>query len=597
MMKTVAKNSYLNQNNLTKHGRSIMTKQLLHLAALVLLVAALFNNPAYATTEKGDTLVIHMSDQAVTPWNEIIAADTAADGSQAHSVYELDPADGGWYPISSALVLNSDVAIIGGKRTAGQERPKILEKLNAGAWWMITANGSITFEGVHIMQIEETLGGNIGSWARAGLLLNSENCRVVIRDCIWDFTTGFSALINKNGLSLKVTNSLFRFNKPLDNGVWAGQGIDISAATLDTVIIQNCTWYGGGPFMLKTWESTENLFRMDHCSIVDFVQWPIHGVHWVNSEFTNNLFYNAYTMGEDATQIKGQDLDQLPFGVINIDTIYYDYNADSTVVTPNMTKEATRNLLVSNNNNFVKQNIKDYWAIASSGDTIYHGFVAPDPNFYDGFMNSRTRAMFENDVAWPGLVLENTTSLDPQFQNYFDYSDTLVNYSKYYYKYAWPDAKATAFMTDPDGEPLSPTDPMVYNLKVTNTTLRTASTSGGPIGDLTWELASGYNSTQAEIATDVKEINSLPTDFVLDQNYPNPFNPSTTINFSVNKASNVKLTVYNMLGQKVATLVDNFMNAGSYEVKFNASRLASGVYFYSLEAGSFKANKKMMLLK
>lgn len=574
-----------------------MTKQLLHLAALVLLVAAFFNNPAYATTEKGDTLVIHMSDQASTPWNEIIAADTASDGSQAHSVYELDPADGGWYPISSGLVVTSDVAIIGGKRTEGQERPKILEKLNAGAWWMMTANKSITLEGLHIMQIEQTTGGNISSWARAGLLLNGENCKVVIHDCIWDFTTGFTAYINKNGLSLEVTNSLFRFNKPLDNGVWAGQGIDISAAELDTVIIQNCTWYGGGPFMLKTWESTEKLFRMDHCTIVDFVQWPIHGVHWVNSEFTNNLFYNAYTMGEDSAQIKGQDLDQLPFGVINVDTIYYDYNADSTVTTPNMTKEATRNLLVSNNNNFVKQNIMDYWALCEADPATYHGFTAPDANFYDGFMNSRTRAMFENDAAWPGLVLENTTSLDPQFASYFDYADTLINYSKYYYSYAWPDAKATSFMLDPDGEPLSPTDPMVYNLKVTNATLRTASTSGGPIGDLTWELASGYNSTQAEIATDVKEINSLPTDFVLDQNYPNPFNPSTTINFSVNKASNVKLTVYNMLGQKVATLVNNFMNAGSYEVKFNASRLASGVYFYSLEAGSFKANKKMMLLK
>jgi hypothetical protein len=594
-MKIVAKkNSYCNQNNLTKHGRSIMTKQLLHLVALVLLVAAFFNNPAYATTEKGDTLVIHMSDQAVTPWNEIIAADTAADGSQAHSVYELDPADGGWYPISSGLVVTSDVSIIGGKRTVGQERPKILEKLNAGAWWMMTANKSITYDGLHIMQIEETIGGNISQWARSGLLLNGENCKVVIHDCIWDFTTGFTALINKNGLSLEVTNSLFRFNKPPENSVWAGQGLDISKAQLDTVIIQNCTWYGGGPFMLKTWESTEKFFKMDHCSIVDFVQWPIHGVHWVNSEFTNNLFYNAYTMGEDSVALSGQDPDRLPFGVINIDTIFYDYNADSSIATPNMTKEATRNLLVSNNNNFVKQNIKDYWAVATSGDTTYHGFVVPDPNFYDGFMNSRSRAMFENDATWPGLVLENTTSLDPQFQDYFDYSDTLITYSKYNYKYAWPNATKSSFMLDPDGEPLMPTDPMVYNLKITNSALRTASTTGGPIGDLTWELASGYNTPKI---TDVKEINSLPTDFVLEQNYPNPFNPSTTINFSVGKASNVKLTVYNMLGQKVATLVNNFMNAGSYEVKFNASRLASGIYFYSLEAGNMKLNKKMMLLK
>ncbi|OGU28299.1 MAG: hypothetical protein A2057_03665 [Ignavibacteria bacterium GWA2_35_9] len=140
-----------------------------------------------------------------------------------------------------------------------------------------------------------------------------------------------------------------------------------------------------------------------------------------------------------------------------------------------------------------------------------------------------------------------------------------------------------------------PTDPMVYNLKVTNAALRTASTTGGPIGDLTWELPEGYNTP--EIVTDVKEIHSLPIEFALKQNYPNPFNPTTTINFSIGKASNVKLTVYNTLGQKVAKLVDNFMNAGAYEVKFNASRLASGVYLYRLEADNFKLDKKMMLLK
>ena len=572
-----------------------MTKQILHLATIALLIVAFFSNTAYATDEKGDTLVIHMSDQATLAWNEIVMADTLADGSLAHKVYELDPANGGWYPMSAALVLSSDVAIVGGQRAAGQARPKILLKLDSGAWWMITAEHSVTFDGIHMEQIEETSGGNIGAWARSGLALNGENSRVTIHDCIWDFTTGFSALINKNGLKLKVTNSLFRFSKSTDNGVWAGQGIDISAATLDTCIIQNCTWYGGGPFMLKTWQSTENLFRMDHCTIVDFVQWPIHGVHWVNSEFTNNLFYNAYTMGEDSTQIQGQDLHQLPFGIINIDTIYYNYNADSSVVTANMEEEATRNLLVSHNNNFVKQNIKDYWALCEADPATYHEFQAPDADFYDGFMNSRTRAMFEDDASYPGLVLENTTSLDPQFEDYPDFSDSLINYSKYYYNYAWPNAQPTTFMADPDGDPLIPTDPMVYNLKVTNSTLRTASTTGGPIGDLTWELEDGYNT--ADISTGIERTPSIPTGFTLNQNYPNPFNPTTNIEFAIAKSEHVTLKVFNILGQEVATLVNKQLSAGSYKVDFDASQLSSGMYIYKLESGSNSVAKKMMLMK
>ena len=88
-----------------------------------------------------------------------------------------------------------------------------------------------------------------------------------------------------------------------------------------------------------------------------------------------------------------------------------------------------------------------------------------------------------------------------------------------------------------------------------------------------------------------------PVSYGLSQNYPNPFNPSTKINFSIAKPSNVKLIVYDILGRKVATLINNQMNTGSYIYEFDASRFASGVYFYSLEAGDFKVNKKMMLLK
>jgi len=100
-----------------------------------------------------------------------------------------------------------------------------------------------------------------------------------------------------------------------------------------------------------------------------------------------------------------------------------------------------------------------------------------------------------------------------------------------------------------------------------------------------------------KIITSVTERPELPDGFSLSQNYPNPFNPTTKINFDLDKASNVRLTIYNILGQKVATIVDTYMNAGAYIVNFDASRLASGVYFYSLEAGDYKFNKKMMLLK
>jgi hypothetical protein len=88
-----------------------------------------------------------------------------------------------------------------------------------------------------------------------------------------------------------------------------------------------------------------------------------------------------------------------------------------------------------------------------------------------------------------------------------------------------------------------------------------------------------------------------PFSFALDQNYPNPFNPTTTINFSLMKTSNVTLTVFNILGQRVATLVNGQLSAGEHTVSFNAVNLATGVYLYRLEAGQYVAIKKMMLLK
>jgi hypothetical protein len=99
------------------------------------------------------------------------------------------------------------------------------------------------------------------------------------------------------------------------------------------------------------------------------------------------------------------------------------------------------------------------------------------------------------------------------------------------------------------------------------------------------------------VASAVEQQGEIPLVYTLEQNYPNPFNPSTTIKFTLPKTSSVTLTVYNILGQKVATLFDGRMNAGAQVVRFDATMLSSGVYIYRLEAGDFRSQKKMMLLK
>lgn len=101
--------------------------------------------------------------------------------------------------------------------------------------------------------------------------------------------------------------------------------------------------------------------------------------------------------------------------------------------------------------------------------------------------------------------------------------------------------------------------------------------------------------------TDIADENELPKEFSLSQNYPNPFNPSTVISYQLPIAGEVTLKVFDILGNEVVTLVDEYRAAGSHEVEFNSSTIkhypSSGVYFYQLKAGSFVETKKMVLIK
>ncbi|MFN3873101.1 MAG: T9SS type A sorting domain-containing protein, partial [Ignavibacterium sp.] len=109
-----------------------------------------------------------------------------------------------------------------------------------------------------------------------------------------------------------------------------------------------------------------------------------------------------------------------------------------------------------------------------------------------------------------------------------------------------------------------------------------------------------------EIITEIKDEakNNIPTETTLYQNFPNPFNPITTIEYDLPASLSpskggtlVKLIVYDILGRRVKVLVDEVQQAGKYEIQFNASTLASGVYFFQLIADQFISSKKMIFLK
>lgn len=164
-------------------------------------------------------------------------------------------------------------------------------------------------------------------------------------------------------------------------------------------------------------------------------------------------------------------------------------------------------------------------------------------------------------------------------------------------------------LQDEDGQVVSATvtDPSGYymfdEIAAGNYSLvtNTSAYSAARIDDI--DVSGDLNASEVTITispegvTSVKGSTIAPATFELSQNYPNPFNPSTVIKYSVPAATNVTLSVYNVIGQKVATLVNEVKNAGTYEVKFNASSLSSGLYIYKLETPGQTITRKMTLLK
>jgi hypothetical protein len=121
-----------------------------------------------------------------------------------------------------------------------------------------------------------------------------------------------------------------------------------------------------------------------------------------------------------------------------------------------------------------------------------------------------------------------------------------------------------------------------------------------PVGGINVTLGSEMYLDDLELSMDMVsdvEDESQPLAFQLEQNYPNPFNPSTKINYSIPQQGNVTLKVYDVLGNEVATLINEEKSAGNYEVNFNDSGLSSGVYLYKIQAGSFIESKKMILIR
>jgi len=143
-----------------------------------------------------------------------------------------------------------------------------------------------------------------------------------------------------------------------------------------------------------------------------------------------------------------------------------------------------------------------------------------------------------------------------------------------------------------------PTDPKVAGYYETNGYGMGVTVDGNYVylGD-EWDGLYIIEFDESTSIEDAAHSNAIPGQFELEQNYPNPFNPTTAISYQLPAVSQVDLSIYNSLGQKVATLVSERQAAGVYQVEWDARGFASGIYLFRLEAGSFVQTRKLLLLQ
>ena len=213
-----------------------------------------------------------------------------------------------------------------------------------------------------------------------------------------------------------------------------------------------------------------------------------------------------------------------------------------------------------------------------------------DNIFYD--VTNQMMTQFEVHYVGIKILSEQTTSAQI-FNWYSGYENSDTDY------YNWMTAatfSTDTLITDPDGgvgilagEPAS--------LQPANSrTIFFAIAVGSNETDMINNM-NAANQQYLAITAVEKDLNSFPDEYSLQQNYPNPFNPATKINFSIPETEFVNLTVYNLLGEVVAELVNSELAPGNYSYEFDASKLTSGIYFYEIKAGQFSETKKMMLMK
>jgi hypothetical protein len=519
---------------------------------------------------------------------------------RASGVYPLQNNPNTWYNRTTVIV-GSDPTPLVSNKNVNSALPLICGNVsgstsNAGG---INANSDLTIKNCALVPAADD--GTLG-WSFTTAQVS--NLHLLYDNCIFEHTRDvFVKLANAN------CNVIFRncyFVNMSGQPCRRNGGVFDCFANQDTLLVENCTFINaqGNIFNFRTYPFKRIIFN--HNTFINCAGSVFMNPGYQNNiSLTNNIFVNCNVQSYADIYIYDNPTDSLPMGLVNV--------ADSAKVPIKFLIE--RNLV--------------YWdpLLADMDSILNANKVNGVTNWQSQMitMNSRTKKMFDNSAMYPFLQEGRWYTEKPNFTDPKDLFTTRLAHLKSFalatvdtsavgYTAVLPDWRLVNTGAD---ELVYPDWPIPVDLSYTDARLLTGGMGSFPIGDLNWfptrktgwlaqrtaeyafiqyVLDNGYPCGICDPYS-VDDHDGLPAEFQLQQNYPNPFNPSTMISFSIPKAGYVTLKVYNTLGEEVATLLDGFKTAQTYNLKFDGTDFASGFYFCRLTMNGYTAAKKMVLLR
>ena len=539
-------------------------------------------------------------------------------------VYKLEP---GFHFVLSAINVNNDTGTIRIVGETGGKKPVIIPlTTNSKGPGQNKVNGSLELKNLHIQGRDD----EGGKWKGHLFDVYGANRSLFVEDCLIEFPErGFKLQGVTSGLTIEMRNNYFRYMF-VTQAQYSGNVINAKYVPIESLIFENNTVSNAGmPMLMQNQMVTYAL--INHNTFINTSTTVFLNPYYYEAYITNNLFYNANTLGTnpdssladpDGQAIALVGIDELDMSIGSAGIPLYAMNADKTSVIAPYNDVSKLKIYVADNIYFNEATLDKYnngfysAAFADAPESYLNSTGTPGPHRVDVpvlFMGAREDALFDgnDNISRENNILDQDPGLGMQAISEAA-AEQLAIWQRL--RLEVPAENRTPDMTsylfgdfDPntipgieseDSDGIEKFSNLIEDFSI-NTSF-VSNIDGHTVGALHWtseidsynpvqgleDIIAAYNSTLS--------VDEVTTNLFEFKTFPNPFNTNTSIAFNMPSSSHVKISVYNILGAHLATLVDGVTDAGQQSVSWNAKDVKPGLYFCKLESGTLSKTIKML---